>query len=135
MDCKACGLPIDDHVAGRKLDACVAEAVFEREPMNGRHGLHSNGDIEYHWGYPVGHSVAGKYSTDIAAAWEAVEKLSRENWAWHIEQFWVDGKTRWWILFWGDDGDGNIFDDDAFGDSESVPHAICLASLKAVTND
>jgi len=28
MKCKACGKEIDEHVAGRELDACVAEAVM-----------------------------------------------------------------------------------------------------------
>jgi len=123
MNCKACGLPIDEHEAGRKLDACVAEAVFEREPMNGRHGLHSNGDIEYHWGYPVGHSVAGKYSTDIAATWQVVEKLSFN----HVQVDKTDDRTDLWYCAI------SLRPRAQSAFAPTAPLAICLAALKAVS--
>lgn len=61
----------------RELDRAIAEKVFGCDPLNARHGLHADGDIEYSWGYPLGHDVAPPYSTDIAAAWRVVDEMTR----------------------------------------------------------
>lgn len=68
MDCKACGLPIDEHVEGRKLDACVAEAVM---------GLEHRKDIKGKWFWWDGtfRMNCPLYSTSIGDAWDVVEKL------------------------------------------------------------
>lgn len=62
--------------AGRELDRMIAEKVFERDPLLARHGVHADGDIEYYWNTYLGHDIAPYYSTDIAAAWKIVEKIT-----------------------------------------------------------
>lgn len=61
---------------GRELDRMIAEKVFGLDPMNARQGLHADGDIEYHWGYPIGHDIAPHFSTNISDAWRIVEKIT-----------------------------------------------------------
>lgn len=69
---------------GRDLDRAVAERVFGRDPLQARHGLHEDGDIEYHWGYPAGHSTAPHYSTDPVADYEVLR---------HVREKWTDAKS------------------------------------------
>ena len=70
------------------------------------------------------------YSTDIAAAWELVEKLIKPDWAWHFESEWVDGKAQWYALYWGEDEDGIQDSSNATGDT--LPEAISRAFLLAM---
>jgi hypothetical protein len=70
---------------GRDFDNWVAEHVLDRDPLNARHGLHENGDLEYYWGYPIGHDVAPSYST----SYEASSDVHREGWLWWWrEEYW-----------------------------------------------
>lgn len=62
--------------ANRKLDHLIAEKVFGLDPLLARQGLHANGDLEYSWGYPLGHDTAPAYSTDIRDAWKVVEEMT-----------------------------------------------------------
>lgn len=57
-----------EDLTKRQRDALVAEHIYGRDPLLGRHGLHENGDIEYSWGYPHGHDTAPCYSTDASVA-------------------------------------------------------------------
>lgn len=61
------------------------------------------------------------YSTDIAAAWDVVEKLKIKGF-----DFVLHWKTAWECIFW--------FGRDKWFESncETAPRAICLAALKAV---
>jgi hypothetical protein len=65
--------------AGRELDRLIAETVFGRERLTARYGLHPDGDIEYYWGYPLGHHTAPAYSTDIEAAWKVVVVMAEPH--------------------------------------------------------
>jgi hypothetical protein len=65
--------------ASRELDRMIAEQVFGRDPLNARVGLHADGDLEYHWGYPHGHDRAPAYSTDIAAAMAMEAEIERRG--------------------------------------------------------
>lgn len=121
--------------AGRELDRLVAEKIFGRDPMNARHGLHKDGDIEYHWGYPLGHDVAPYYSTNIAAAWEVVEKL-------YADGYWAELQTPW-NEPGGEANQGHSCGftpflttgwngvPDHWTPAPTMPLAICLAALKA----
>lgn len=70
------------------------------------------------------------YSTDIAAAWEVVEKLISNAFAFELDYSFHDIESDdfyWMALFSKYKGNqkwGNL--------AESTPHAICLAALKAV---
>jgi hypothetical protein len=115
---------------GRKLDALVAEKVM------GYHNIYVAHDGVPHL-LPIPNSgttgvICPRYSTDIAAAWEVVEKLQllnkpqsipSSNYAEHL-QLWQYDETKWMV--------GNIESDTIYGEGESVAHAICLAALKIV---
>jgi len=89
---------------GRELDTLVAEKVM---------GLnHDKLD-----GYPA------YYSTDIAAAWEVVEKLIPDCF---LTLQWIEG----WEVSHFEPGPYGGHMHLAHGDS--APHAICLAALKAL---
>ncbi len=113
---------------GKDLDAQVARAVFGRATL-GKDGLWF--DAETKRGIP-------NYSTDIAAAWEVVERvktikpdgsefgISTER----TDEFvvvWSDGV---WLAEWRPIN----FDGVAIlgAKADTAPHAICLAALKAV---
>lgn len=100
--------------AGRELDALVAEEVMGLDP-------------EWHKQVPVGR-VTPCYSTDIAAAWEVVEKLCREE-RYPTVQFAVnvDGKQAWWCSL--------VNPADVEVHAPAAPLAVCLAALKAVGVD
>jgi hypothetical protein len=99
--------------AGRELDALVAEKVMGLPPVYGPTGIKWDGPIP-------------AYSTDIAAAWEVVERIkgSQPESTFSIE--WIG--TQWRVDFvyqnydWYNEGD----------QADTAPHAICLAALKAV---
>ena len=128
LHCPECGIEIDEHPAGRCLDAWVAITI-----MNWKYAPKTDPKIKLwlYWRRPDGmlKYEPPEYSTDIAAAWEVVEKMQKPNWAWHIESFYADGELRWWVLFWGDDEEGNIFDDGK-GDAKTISLAICRAAIK-----
>lgn len=104
----------------RKIDALVAIHIFNNpwewdEDLNTATSATDSGATMY-----------PPYSTDIAAAWEVVEKLrdSRED-----ITIYTSGRS-WWINV------GDIFNNVRdMGDfevvEESAPMAICLAALKA----
>jgi hypothetical protein len=97
---------IDELVAGRELDARVAEKVMGWEPR-GPHPIH---------GTPVfatgrNDTFAPHFSTDIAAAWQAAEKLKAASWRFRV---WQDYKDALMV------------------DAETAPLAICRAALKAL---
>lgn len=124
---------------GREFDALVAEKVMGCKGL----GFKSLTQIDpntldyqscdcpghphaIEWNDMGGRRYALKhYSTDISAAWEVVEKLSR-NGCYGFDLGWTsstNGKP-WHATFAG----GR----DAHAWAETAPHAICLAALKAV---
>lgn len=134
---------------GRSLDALVAEKVTGSKPrtisgatkdkgeswaviqdaMNGP--FYTDNDvrdwIESVQGYELMHiHYYPKYSTDIAAAWQVVEKLGSEK-------FMFDLKRRYSICGWGWDAEFADYNWKEYeADGVTAPHAICLAALKAV---
>jgi hypothetical protein len=112
--------------AGRKLDSLISEKVFgERFPFNKQFK-----DYYRPWAEdPIAYEPCPYYSSDIKSAWTIVEKLLSllPNQDFHIEH-WVDesfsgwqvsscyelGKWKGWVR------------------AETLPHAICLAALKAI---
>lgn len=112
---------------GRELDALIAKEVFgaKVEFVNQKAGWRidyradkdeCNNPIFTDYGCE-GHRLK-QYSTDIAAAWEVVEKLCRDS-----ERHFVIEKTGAWLV---------RFRAGEFTPGETAPHAICLSALKAV---
>lgn len=112
---------------GRELDSLVAEKVM---------GWRKDSDGD--WERPSKDAIDGwypdhlfPYSTDIAAAWEVVEKLTAQ---------FGDDFTIWSI--WSREnkirarfnrGESRTYA--AQADAPTAPHAICLAALKAVGHE
>ena len=96
---------------GPELDALVAEKVM---------GLGNDWCLHVGVHPPCGSPCPIDYSTDIAAAWQVVEKIGNASLvnhasggAWHVE-FELKG--------------GSL----PYDTGDTAPHAICLAALKAV---
>ena len=95
---------------GRELDALVAEKVMGIGPR--------------------GLAFPKKYSTDIAAAWEAVETLTspKSRHRFSCTTLHCDCNSGLWSF--GDiDRDGTVWPRQ---DAHTAPHAICLAALRVV---
>lgn len=113
-----------DLKPGRELDALIAEKVMgipkaEIEDWNNCYKREKRGC--FHWAYE---DHLKKYSTSIAAAWEAVEKMQSNDWGMILDNL-KDFLGNFDCHF---DRDRSHFS----ASSESAPHAICLAALKAV---
>lgn len=150
----------EDLKSGPELDALVAEKVMgwvlygedgHSKPVH-KKSLDRPGETFDDWEYKGPHprlvSPSGRefflcqcryrkglenlppYSTDIAAAWEVVEHMTqttKENWK--IEIF-SSAFIATFSYESGRDKPWQTGEHEAYGDS--IPHAICLAALKAV---
>ena len=105
-----------DLEPGRELDALIAEKVMGIK--EGQVFQTSKGSYSYK-PYPY-------YSTDIAAAWEVVEKLSAV-WSFELETY-RDNSIR---CFFRQHDHQELC---VMQFSNSAPHAICLAALKAISD-
>ena len=103
---------IDNMQAGRELDALVSEKVMGIKWP----GVFWDGDPDSHF------FNRRAYSTDIAAAWQVVEKLKERGFG-----FWLTASGDCWF----EDSNGWRITSKADG-SNSVPLAICRAALEAV---
>ena len=121
-------------VAGRELDAYVAEKVMGRLKPEGdiaRMGLgfHPQGHETRYWSISTADSKRSwyyegpQYSTDIAAAWEVVEKMHSRDFSMMAE--WDDEDRMWFVGF----SNKESYKAD---EAATAPLAICLAALKAV---
>jgi hypothetical protein len=109
---------MSQHEAGRELDALVAANVMEYDPVEW------SGD-ELVWGDQKIGGIVPRYSTSIAAAWEAVERMYSTHDYWmRLEYEAPDWTGVDFIMV-----DGPIHRATA----PTVPLAICLAALKAVS--
>lgn len=101
--------------AGRELDALMWMALHGQEP-NILVCRHVDSDYQPHAGYPSGHISPPHYSTDIAAAWEVIEKFPGASMR-HTGKF-------WFCDLWQDDYE--------YSQAETAPLAICRAALLVV---
>lgn len=124
---------IDELQAGRELDALVAEKIMqlpglERGDPNKYCGIigHAHPQTEGEYYYRRDGFLSDSipcYSTDIAAAWQVVEKTKL-----------LDG----FYALWENDGMWCIAEDMGYGDwsnyarAETASMTICKAALKAV---
>ena len=115
---------IDTLSAGHEMDALVAEHIMGWERQGS--GWNVNGSIS--WPDPEGNTTPlawvkdFPFSSDIAAAWQVVEKLILDNKLFELEfyQESVDSRPRW----------GAAFGIESYADT--APLAVCRAALKAV---
>lgn len=100
---------------GRELDALIAEKVFGLKTENYGYFLVERVDPSNIKGiYPIDYLIP-EYSTSIGAAWEVVDKLQDYS-------FILQTLDRTWQARFGVH----------WGRSDTAPHAVCLAALKAV---
>lgn len=110
--------------AGRELDALVAEKVMgwkrhDLGPINGVRWVNKDGRI-------IDTEHPFTYSTDIAAAWEVVEKMEKDGWqaSGHMSAT----ETGYWNFQFTKINEQKQF----YALTKTVPYAICLAALKAI---
>lgn len=98
---------------GQELDALIAEKVMG---LKVNYEFYTCSDLCDNYD-EMGYIPA--YSTDIASAWEVVEKLLKLH---SVEFSYVHFNSEW-----------NVdIDDKIYVAADTAPHAICLAALKAV---
>jgi hypothetical protein len=114
----------DELEPGRELDALVWQALNGQE-VNVLKCRYVGGDIQPHAGYPAGHISPPHYSTDIAAAWEVVEKMLE---AYSGVEIYLENE-RCEVHC---DGARDEWDDLVYIRGDTAPHAICIAALKAM---
>lgn len=115
--------------AGRELDALVAVHIMGWQPDN-IYG--ARGQLAGQWIYtPEGNiSDIPHYSTDIAAAWQVVEKLRERSFYSSYTDLSLDTGKGWYSWHFHDHRPLSAYSSDAT--ASTVPLAICLAALKAV---
>ena len=112
--------------AGRELDALIAEKVMGLNP----HWLGDGIEVNI---LSIGESgiEVPRFSTDIAAAWEVVEKLEGDGWG-HRHLVHSPGAEHpgvSWMFMKPGQGDQSMTTVEIVGE---IPYIICLAALKAV---
>jgi hypothetical protein len=121
---------------GRNLDALIAEKVFSyrRFQRHWQQGAHRG--LTEGWLTKDDIKLAGplpNYSTDIAAAWEVVEKLSTKYFMIETRVFNNQPyQSQCLILKTGKPMPEDDLSDWIVETGDTLPHAICLAALKAV---
>lgn len=115
----------------REIDALVAERVMGWTNMwRAESGQVFGSDPEADCRHECKAHSPENYSTDIAAAWQVVEKIVGDQYSWKFELKFISGRPapgRIWATFtrWKD---GEQFE----GWSNEAPKAICLAALKSL---
>ena len=134
---------IDEMEAGRELDALIAEKVMGLDWIYNVEWMHQQGRyigkfrVEF---YPVvvaSGEYAGtyleRYSTDITAAWQVVEKLEQSGKDWGVCK--VPQRNIYKVAFRWNIGSPDTtwgWEGNAEGYANTVRLAICRAALKAV---
>jgi len=121
-------MSIDDMKPGYALDALVAEKVLGWRLEYHTFGSDLPGGPFRAYGYDSsGRHLCGDFphfSTDIAAAWQVVEKFAADNW--EVSVGWSIADNAWLC---GIGLDGHGWDMEL---ADTALHAICLAALKAM---
>ena len=116
-------------MTSREIDALVAEkvagwtAIAESKINGALCGTKPDGERGYKYEVP-------RYSTDIAAAWQVVEKLMGDQYAYTFTLRQLTGRNapgKCWAVF-----KESTAGKESEGYGPDAPTAICLAALKAV---
>ena len=123
MNCPHCGIHIDEHEAGRCLDAWVIEKAMNWwgiSEEDGWFGWNYENEMEvYDW--------IPRVSTSISAAWEVVKKLNRSGYMVEI----INDCVAWSVVFRNIDTGKNFTSDWR----ASLETQICRAAIKATLLD
>lgn len=120
----------ESREAGRELDALIAEKVmgWTVDPI---YRMYTGAGMRH----AVGNNLDTRFnpSTNIAAAWEVVEKMrERGDWV-NLE----GDKEGWMVEVWPFTADdswagGGFYGEDVKAKADTAPLAICRAALKAL---
>jgi len=137
-------MKIEDIKAGRELDVLVAEKVmndkgityyailtkYGKEISQAATTFHADGLMRSLFGASRYEKRIRyiPYSTDIAAAWQVVEKMQKK----YVINIEVDCENIW-VEIWRDSTDEpSNYKQVADESADTAPLAICLAALKAI---
>ncbi len=112
---------IDEMRAGKEMDALVAEKVLNYSLTGDKYII-----LDIGIGERGGVKAVPNYSTDIAEAWEVVEKITEKHWKFKLRR--LPGKD--YMAYFQ-----NLLSfptESESAPSKSAPLAICRAALKAV---
>lgn len=125
--------------AGRELDNLIAEKIFPSDQFN--HAFSSDTGECIDCGAAMDKVLTGgpkycfvpAFSIDIKAAFEVFEKI-RASCKWCCLRIYSDHDYHWYVSFVPSNYDEvcDPHEPTVKADSYSLPHAICLAALKAV---
>lgn len=115
--------------AGRELDAIISEKFFNLLVVKNKKGGWSVGPADYYdsSGELILSNPLPQYSTDIASAWEIVNKL-KETFCVTVTSLEPICEIRYYCKIIRHNGMGDFTEWQSSGDSEA--HAICLCTLK-----
>lgn len=112
--------------AGRELDALIAEKVMGlKYEFEGDSPIYAPNDFLPH------------YSTEIASAWEVIDKMWRDG-EWRVTVFYGGDEARWWGAEFAYDANHlgaayhALYDRKVEARADTAPLAICRAALLAV---
>jgi len=122
---------------GRIIDGLIAEAFYDWSWASwGQSKLFvpSKEDKRFDWcaewdekGYP---NYLPSYSENISQAFEVLDLVVKEPFAYHIESVnIVGGQKKYWIDIWGDDEDGLGGIKTFWAEGDSLPLSICKVLL------
>lgn len=118
---------VNEMEAGRELDALVAQHVMGCKVLGSElTGFFCGCSPETHRDKD---GFLPRFSTDIAAAWEIVEKVKATSSRGYVLDF-LRGEWTVGLRACGDAGEPELYDHCA-GCAEEAPLAICKAALKA----
>lgn len=113
------------EMSARERDALVAQKVMG-EIVTWRTA--TVGGVERKW--PTEHGIMCRYyTTDIAAAWEVVERMEQLGWRFDLSTYQA------FTMMTGVDFEHITSDGLAEATCETAPEAICVAALRAVGVD
>jgi hypothetical protein len=126
--------------AGRELDALVSRKVMNVKPVivelySEFDDTRNYVDVGDYVIYPEGVGICKRlsaYSTDIAAAWQVVEKLETQEILFQICKLGYSKNDIFWLAEFRDCSGG---ESSGVGNSPTAPLAICRAALLAVMKD
>lgn len=124
---------IDQLEPGSAMDDLIVQHVYGKNPLEARYGVDpSQPDRpQWHWGYPVGHDFAARFSTDLNAAWDLMAHVM--NSIPDTAQFSLfciqpgSGDAAGWECSLGEFWDDT---DRPIGSGDTAPEAMCKAALK-----
>lgn len=119
---------------GRELDTLVAEKAMEWARMTDQHPeIEAAGGL---WRTPAGPRTLLPFSADINRAIGVAEKLHADGWHFEMGTHISKPDVRWATFA---RGDYDIYDDSWSETHQcaapTLPHAICLAALRAMGHD